>query len=117
MKKIALTLMALAIVSIYGCGPNKLYYYGSYSNTLYEYRKDANQETLARHMKELENIIAESKEEGKRVPPGLYGELGYLHMKSNDNVKAVNFFNLEKQIYPESTILIDRLIKQTNKDS
>ena len=117
MKKISLALISLAFISIYGCGPNRLYYYGSYSNTLYNYRKDTNHETLARHMEELENIIAESKEQGKRVPPGLYGELGYLYMKSSNIEKAINFFNLEKKIYPESTVLMDRLIKQSNKGS
>jgi len=117
MKKITVILTTLVIISLYGCGPNRMYHYGDYSSTLYDYRKDSNGENLARHISEMESIVAESKEEGKRVPPGLYGEMGYMYMKTNKKGKAVEYFNLEKTLYPESRVLMDRMIKSTSDES
>lgn len=107
----------LATVVVYGCGPNRMYNYGSYSNTLYDYRKDSTNENLLNHIKEMENIVVSSGEDGKRVPPGLFGEMGYMYLKNNDKNKAVEYFNREKALYPESVILMDRMIKTIANES
>ena len=41
--------------------------------------------------------------------------MGYLYALQNDTIKAVQLFETEQQTYPESTILMDRLIQQTEK--
>ena len=91
MKNLTIILAVFAVLAGYGCGPKQMYYYGSYSNTLYDYRKEASHENLMKHIKEMENIINESNEQGMRVPPGLYGELGFMHLKAKDKKKAIEY--------------------------
>lgn len=101
-------------VGIVGCSTNnqRLYDYGDYSSTLYNLNKNQNEETLAKHKAELEQIITSSKEHTKKVPPGIYAELGYIYQKGNDKKEAVKLYQLESDLYPESQYLMARLIKQ-----
>lgn len=99
-----------------GCSAkNKMYYWGNYSDSLYHAKKDPCVESLAEHKKVLENIVKESKKRNMRIPPGVCAELGYLYAVNNSTKKAIELFQMEKQTYPESTILMDRLIMQAEK--
>jgi hypothetical protein len=89
-----------------------MYCWGNYSDSLYDCKKNPDPETLAKHKEVLENIIEESKKRELRIPPNVSAELGYNYAAQNNNKKAIELFNLEKQIYPESSILMDRLISQ-----
>ncbi len=113
MKHILFFVVFLLIVSSIGCAPKQMYYWGNYSDTLYAYKKNSNDETLLKHMQELNKIVKESNKSNRRVPPGVYGELGYLYLKTNKTKEAIEYFKLEKQLYPESTILMDRLIQKS----
>ncbi len=113
MKNILLFIVFLLIVSSIGCAPKQMYYWGNYSDTLYAYKKNSNDETLLKHMQELNKIVEKSNKHNKRIPPGVYGELGYLYLKTNKTKEAIEYFKLEKQLYPESTILMDRLIQKS----
>jgi hypothetical protein len=115
MRKTILSFAILLIVSSIGCAPKQMYYWGDYSDTLYAYKKNSNDETLLKHMQELNKIIEQSNKHNTRVPPGVYGELGYLTLKSDKVKEAIEYFNIEKQLYPESTILMDRLIKKSEE--
>ncbi len=112
MKKIILISLMLIFASMISCAAKKMYYWGDYSTTLYAYKKDSNEESLLKHMKDLENIIEVSNRKNMRVPPGVYGELGYYYLRSNKTKEAVGYFNFEKQLYPESGVLMDRLIQK-----
>lgn len=105
-------LLAVLFIAIlgYGCAaPPKMYYWGDYSNSLYSSRKTPNEANLLKHKQVLEDIIAESNKGNLRVPPGVYGELGYVYFRQNKNEEAIKYFGLEEQNYPESTILMQRL--------
>ena len=94
-----------------GCAPQKMYYFGNYSKTLYSFEKNQNEESLLKHKQELETIITESESRNLSVPPGIYAELGYINFKSNNFKKAIKLFQTESQLYPESKHLMDRLIQ------
>lgn len=112
--KIMLSLMTLLFC--YGCSAKKqMYYWGDYSDSLYHSKKEPGVESLAKHKEALENIVEESKNRNLRIPPGVCAELGYLYAANNNTKKAIELFQMEKQTYPESTILMDRLIVQTEK--
>ncbi len=111
-KKVLLLLLCLIIPIISGCTTNKMYYFGDYSETLYAYEKNQNDESLTNHLQELDRVIQESKEENLRVPPGIYAEFGYLKLKMNKSKEAVEYFNAESQLYPEAKHLMDRLINK-----
>jgi hypothetical protein len=112
--KIMLSLMTLLF--FFGCSAKKqMYYWGDYSDSLYHSKKEPGVESLAKHKEVLENIVDESKSRNLRIPPGICAELGYLYAANNNTKKAVELFQMEKQTYPESTILMDRLIMQAEK--
>ena len=94
-----------------GCAPKKMYHFGNYSNTLYSFEKNQNDESLLKHKQELETIITESESKALPAPPGIYAELGYINLKSNNSKEAIRLFQAESQLYPESRLLMDRLIQ------
>ena len=111
------TLLGLALtISLFGCAaPKPMYYWGNYSRTLYHSKKNPGAESLSKHKATLENIIKESQARNLRIPPGVCAELGYLFAAQNNTDEAIKLFQMEKEIYPESTILMDRLIIQSKK--
>ena len=110
-KKIVILLLIATALIIGGCAPQPMYYWGNYSNTLYHFRKDANDATRDKHIAELESIVKTSNEHSQRVPPGVYCELGYMHAKAGNKSHALELLVLEKTTYPESAHFVDRLVE------
>jgi hypothetical protein len=110
MKK-ALFFVLISSTLLFACMPQKMYYFGNYSQTLYELEKDQTEEALINHKQELEEIISESETRNLPVPPGIYAELGYINLKKNNSQEAVRLFQAESRLYPESQHLMERLIQ------
>lgn len=111
-------LILILIVTVFtGCAtPQKpMYYWGSYSSSLYAYKKTPGDETLKAHKEVLLNIIEESQKQNIRVPPGVYCEYGYIMLQEGKKKEALRYFELEEQTYPESKVFIERL-KSLAKD-
>ena len=107
-----------ALTFCISCSAKKqMYYWGDYSDSLYHAKKEPGVESLAKHKETLENIIDESKNRNMRIPPGVCAELGYIYAAKDNSKKAIELFQMEKQTYPESTILMERMIMQTEKRS
>jgi hypothetical protein len=85
------------------------YYWGDYSQTLYNYTKAPSDETLLEHMSELERIIEESGERELRVPPGIHAELGYIKSRQGEDALALAHYESEMRLYPESRVFLERL--------
>lgn len=108
----------LIVISFSGCVRNKnIYYFGDYSRTLYAHEKNNNDESFQRHLQELASVIEKSKSQNMPVPPGIYAELGYMQLKKNNTQQAVEFFQAESSLYPESKLLMDKLIVQVTPQS
>ncbi|EWY36026.1 hypothetical protein N825_31890 [Skermanella stibiiresistens SB22] len=105
----------LAAILCVGCAPATKYHWGDYSSSLYDYHRDPTAQ--AGYRKSLERILASGEPE-KRVPPGIYAELGYLKLSSGDTAGAVALFEKEKAVWPESAVMMDKTILSTraNKD-
>ena len=98
-----------------GCAQKQVYYFGEYSNTLYSSEKNQDEASLLKHKQELEKIISESEKRKLLVPPGIFAELGFIYLKTNNSKEAINLFRTEAETYPESKLLMDRLIKMAEK--
>jgi len=100
----------------FGCATQTpMYYWGDYSGSLYKVHKDPNEKNLAEHQVQLEAIIKQSDERNLRVPPGVFGELGYIYALKNNSKEAIYLFEMEKKTYPESTIFMDNMIQKVEK--
>jgi hypothetical protein len=107
----------LASIIFVGCASQqRMYNYGNYSQTLYSFEKNKNEETMLIHKQELEKIIAESESKNLPVPPGIYAELGYIYLKANKkSPEAIKLFQAEATLYPESKYFMERLIIRAKK--
>ena len=103
-------LIPLFLLVLSGCSSTSSpsnYYWGDYSETLYDVKKYSTEETYRAHEAELLSIIEVSEQKGLRVPPGIYAELGLYALKRDDRAVAENYFALEQQTYPESTLMFE----------
>ena len=89
-------------------------YWGDYSKTLYEYKKNPSTENLAKHKNELQRILNKSKELKLKAPPGIQAELGSIYMNENNKKEALAYFSSEAQTYPESKVLMTKLTEIIN---
>ena len=75
------TTTIIASLLCIGCATQKqpMYYWGNYSQSLYDSKKKPGSESLLAHRAALVHIVEESKNRNMRVPPGVYAELGYIY--------------------------------------
>lgn len=114
MKKIYIILI-MASYFFTGCAAKPIYYWGNYSSSLYKFKKTPNDKTLKAHKLVLVKIIEKSNETGRRVPPGVYCEYGYILMKEGKTENALKYYELEEQTYPESKVFIQQLKVMVDK--
>ena len=107
--------MGILCLSMIGCAEKKMYYFGDYSQTLYSFEKNQDEASLVAHQQVLEKIITESGKQNTPVPPGIYAELGFILIKKNQPKEAIYFFQAEAKQYPESEILMKRLVQMAEK--
>jgi hypothetical protein len=103
--------MAFAILA--GCAKPSLYSWGDYGESL-ELRYE--KENLAQAEQVLREQMA-GYDAGKRVPPGVCADYGFLLYRRGDLAGAVLFFEKERNAFPESTFLMNKLIDRIKKKS
>lgn len=107
------TLALCAALCLAGCASNtSLYSWGNYEKSLYKYYKKP--DTSEKHLVALESAIA-SGEKNNNVAPGMYAETGFLFLSKGDAVKAITYFSKEKETWPESSYLMDRMIQSASR--
>lgn len=106
MKKITVTLLLLAIP---GCA-TPLYDWGNYDASIY--RLTVNGAAVQGEIPVIEQDIERTRSREKRVPPGKFAYLGYLHAESGNSQRAKECFEMEKELYPESGRFIDGLLRR-----
>ncbi len=100
----------LTLAVFAGCTPSKeTFYWGEYSSTLYDLKKNPDDKTLEAHKKSLLLIMEESGKRHKKVPPGVNAEYGYMLLRSGSETEGMEFLDKETTLYPESVIFIQRL--------
>lgn len=89
----------LLVFALTGCATPTRFEWGNYENALYAYYKRP--ETRENYRVTLETAIARG-EKTDRLAPGLYAELGYLHLDENKPADAIAAFEKEMAAFPES---------------
>lgn len=108
MKKM---LIACAMLALTGCSTQNrgLYEWGGYDNLMYQSYK--NPEAAGKSRESLAAHIALMEKGGKRVAPGLHADLGTLLLQSGDKAGALSSYRRERELWPESAVLMDAMIK------
>lgn len=102
----------LLVAALTGCASRQptLYYWGSYENQIYALYDDAGQTLIAEQIIGMEADYQRASATNKPVPPGFYAHLGLLYFQSGKTDQALQSFEAEKALYPESATFMDRLI-------
>lgn len=113
-------LLLASVTLLAGCASNSLYYWGDYSDSLehrYEHEDIAQAEQLLREqMASYQNSGGTpATSDVRRVPPGMYADYGFLLFRRGDMAGAMAFFQREKEAFPESTGLMNKLIERIRK--
>ena len=112
MRKIILT--SIAVLSLASCAtPTNLYTWSKYETSSYNFLKSSNDKTNTNLDEEYKKIIKKQKGIRGVVPPGVYADYGFLLLQSNKMEEGRTMLQKEMDLYPESRIFMDRIIKMT----
>jgi hypothetical protein len=111
--RILVSVILLLLFVMEGCHRHQtVYHWGDYESALYQhYANPAEVEPL---LKSLRAIINRG-ERKRNVPPGLYAEYGYLLFTMGRLKESIALFAKEKRTWPESTLLMEKLIRESEK--
>lgn len=100
-----------AFIIYSGCSPlsKDTFYWGDYSLTLYDYKKNPDETTLEAHKKEILEVIEYANKWERKVPPGVYAEYGYILLKEGKETEGMASLDKETTLYPESAVFIERI--------
>lgn len=101
---------ALVIVALAGCQSGEHYYWGHYEDLVYVSYADPGKITPESEAQMLEQDIRDAGGANKPVPPGVHAHLGNVYFQLGKLDLAQREFETEKQLYPESAVLMNRMI-------
>ena len=103
---------ALAL-ALGACASNQsMYEWGSYQHDLLSYSKNP---TEGKKFSAALAVNLEKAEAAHKVPPGMYAEYGYTLLDAGDAKGAVVYFGKERDRWPESVTLMNKVIDRLNK--
>ena len=90
-----------------------MYYWGNYESLLYSMYIEAGSAEADVQIEKLTNDIKESENRStESVPPGIYAHLGFMYASLGKVDLAVESFNREKSLFPESSRFIDGMMNR-----
>jgi hypothetical protein len=94
-----------------GCAARQppLYYWGNYQDQVYEHFKAENPE---KEIAVLEADLQKARSKGLHMPPGFFAHLGLLYAQLGREDMAMQNFDAEATLYPESRQYMNFLMKK-----
>ncbi len=108
---LAMLLMATALIGCVTPEPT-LYRWGNYEQIVYRTYKDPSGSDPVNDAIALAEDMARTEAEGKIVPPGARVHLGYLYFLQGKEKEARALFELERDLFPASSVFIDGLLSR-----
>jgi hypothetical protein len=115
-KAIALAPVIAASALLTGCAARhdpSLYQWGAYQPQVYEYFKG--QKEPEAQIDALEKSLQQIRAKGDMPPPGFHAQLGMLYAGVDKSGQAMQEFEAEKALFPESSAYMDFLMKKKSK--
>ncbi|EIJ73074.1 DUF4810 domain-containing protein [Haemophilus haemolyticus] len=113
--KLFICLSAVAVVTACSSGskPNTLYTWNgdTYPTSVYQYlTQDGDPQEQLQKLEEIAQL-----DSGKKVPPGLYAQIGLLYGQLGNAGKMAEAYQKEMTLFPESTQYINFLLNKGKK--
>jgi hypothetical protein len=105
--------LLIALTVLGGCASPSLYNWGGYDQALYAGYKDVTKMEELRV--KLEAHIGVMEKSNQKVAPGLYAELGTLHLQKGSPDIAISYFTKELTAWPESRTLMNAMIQNIER--
>lgn len=104
---------ALCVVLV-GCQTARpIYYWGAYEAQIYQGYSSPGKATPEQQIETLKADLEKAKAANLSAPPGLHAHLGFLYAQAGKADLAVQEFETEKRLFPESASLIDSMLKRS----
>lgn len=111
----SLTWLSLTLL-VAGCSsPRSLYYWGNYETVIYNAYSRPEKADPMMQIALMEEDLQKAAAQDQLVGPGFHAQLGHLYYTTGNIDRAREEFQLEKQLFPESTPFMDRLLLNTTK--
>ncbi len=104
---------AATAAALAACAPQTRYHWGQYDAALYQHYK--NPQDRGAYIEALKTTILEAAQLGDKVPPGICAEYGYALFEEGQAAQAIPWFQREKATWPESTVLMDKMIRNAQR--
>lgn len=111
-KMLASSLLCLLVLTACVTPEPPLYRWGEYENIIYAGYKDAGGSDPVNDAIRLSEDMARTEAEGLQVPPGVRIHLGYLYFAQGRTDEARALFEMERDIFPASTVFVDGLLSR-----
>ena len=95
-----------------GCAAQSQYAWSNYDQKLYNHYQ--NPTKSEQFIEDLRKIIQYGEISG-RVPPGIYAEYGYALYEQGNYPEAIEYFKKEQSKWPESDIIMTKMINNAQK--
>ncbi|MEX3953036.1 DUF4810 domain-containing protein [Paraburkholderia sp. EG287B] len=87
-----------------------LYQWSGYQPGVYDYLKG--EKAPQQQIDALEKSLQEIRAKGNTPPPGFHAQLGLLYANVGNDTQAMQEFDAEKHLFPESSTYMDFLMKK-----
>jgi hypothetical protein len=111
-QQIRLAAISLLTLPLCACAPKSLFYWGDYETSLYD-RWLGNDNGMGEQ--HLQQTITTAEQGGRKVPPGLYADYGFLLYRRGNLDSAIAYFDKERKTFPESRLLMGKLIDKIHE--
>lgn len=100
----------VGLMGLVGCGTGQKYYWGEYQTLLFRMYDQPAEAPAERQIDVLTKNIDQARGSGKPVAPGIYAHRGFMHLQAGHGDEALADFGRERELYPESAVMIDRMV-------
>jgi hypothetical protein len=88
-----------------------LYSWAKYETASYNYLKNSDEKSTQALIENYQKIIEKQTGTRKVPPPGVYADYGYVLLQIGKTTEGKALLIKETELYPESKIFIDRILK------
>ena len=114
-RSVGIFFLAAVLVLLAGCAAPPLYSYGQYEELIYASYAAPGKVTPEMQVEKMEQDYQKARSANKRMCPGWHAHLGRLYLQLGKMDQAQQEFLTEKAEFPESAVLMDRLLANLKK--
>ena len=106
--------IAAALFALSSCSQRgrSFYAWGSYEQSVWQLTHADGSQDVSEQIQRLEEHVERTRQENRRIPPGLHAHLGLLYSMRGDLDTAQAAFESERELFPESATFIDGVLKR-----